>query len=68
VLEPVFRTALEPLRYYESAMHFHTVGYNFTYNEVASALLFVFGLVLWFVYLPRHGEPAEFKRYRFGES
>jgi phosphatidylglycerol:prolipoprotein diacylglycerol transferase len=67
MLESLFRTALEPLRYYESAMHFHAVGYDFTYNELVSALLFVIGLVLLIWYLPRHGEPAEFKRYRFGK-
>jgi phosphatidylglycerol:prolipoprotein diacylglycerol transferase len=66
--ESVFRTALEPLRYYESEMHFHAIGHNFTYNELASAGLFLLGLWLIVWYLPRHGQKAEFQRYTFGKK
>lgn len=65
--ESVFRTALEPLRYYELEMHFQAIGYDFTYNELVSAGLFLLGLILLVWYLPRHGQKAEFQKYTFGK-
>jgi phosphatidylglycerol:prolipoprotein diacylglycerol transferase len=66
--EAIFRTALEPIRYYEQAMHFRLFGIGFTYNELVSALLFLVGLVLLVWYLPRYGQSAEFQKLTFGKK
>jgi len=68
MLEALFRTAIEPVRYYESAMHLTVGGFNVTWNEVASIFLFSFGLVLQLWYLPKYGRKAEFLRLRFGKE
>lgn len=64
--ESTLRTLIEPLRYYENAMHFHLFGANFTYNELISVFLFSFGLILLVWYLPRYGQKAEFQKEAFG--
>jgi len=66
--EATFRTLIEPLRYYEGAMHFHALGYDFTYNEVFSVGLFLTGLLLMTWYLPRFGTKAEFQKLTFGKK
>jgi len=66
MVEAVFRVAIEPLRYYEGAMHFLALGHDFTYNELISVLLFATGTFL-LILLPRHGEKAEFLRLTFGK-
>jgi phosphatidylglycerol:prolipoprotein diacylglycerol transferase len=65
IVEALFRVAIEPLRYYEGAMHFVLFGRDFTYNEATSALLFAAGVFL-LVFLPRYGEKAEFLKLTFG--
>ena len=65
MVEATLRTAIEPLRYYEGAMHFMAFGYDFTYNELVSVLLFIAGVFL-LIFLPRHGERAEFQKSTFG--
>lgn len=67
VVEALFRVAIEPVRYYENAMHFTMFGSDFTYNELISALLFAAGVFL-LVFLPRYGEKAEFLRLTFGKK
>jgi phosphatidylglycerol---prolipoprotein diacylglyceryl transferase len=65
ILEAIFRVAIEPLRYYEGAMHVMVFGRDFTYNELTSALLLATGVFL-LVFLPRFGEKAQFLRMTFG--
>ena len=64
-MEAAFRTAIEPLRYYESEMHFNALGASFTYNELASLALFLAGLFLLVWFLPRFGRKAEFQKLNF---
>ena len=65
IVEAIFRVAIEPLRYYEGAMHVMVLGRDFTYNELTSALLLATGVFL-LVFLPRYGERAQFLRMTFG--
>jgi phosphatidylglycerol:prolipoprotein diacylglycerol transferase len=65
MVEATFRVAIEPLRYYEGAMHFFLFGRDCTYNELTSVLLFAAGVFL-LIFLPRYGEKAEFLKLTFG--
>ncbi|MGH8016482.1 MAG: prolipoprotein diacylglyceryl transferase, partial [Candidatus Zixiibacteriota bacterium] len=47
--EAIFRFVIEYVRYYEDAMYFSLGGFQPTYNQVVSVLLFAIGLVLYLV-------------------
>jgi len=49
MIEAVFRFAIEYVRYYEDAMHFSMGGFEPTYNQVISALLFAAGLAIYLI-------------------
>ena len=47
MVEAVFRFAIEPIRYYESAMHFPFFGLDPTYNQLMSLAMFVTGAAIY---------------------
>lgn len=47
--EAVFRFALEYVRYYEDAMYFSLGGFQPTYNQVISVVLFVTGIIIYVI-------------------
>ncbi len=49
MIEAVFRYAIEYVRYYENAMHFHFLGMYPTWNQIISISLFVLGLVIYMI-------------------
>lgn len=59
MIEAVFRFAIEYVRYYEEAMHFHLGGMHPTYNQAISIALFLLGLGIY-VYQCKKREPSTF--------
>jgi len=49
MIEAVFRYAIEYVRYYENAMHFHLLGMYPTWNQIISISLFVLGLGIYII-------------------
>ncbi|UCD16503.1 MAG: prolipoprotein diacylglyceryl transferase [Candidatus Zixiibacteriota bacterium] len=49
MVEAIFRYAIEYVRYYENAMHFHILGMFPTWNQVISIILFLLGVIIYIV-------------------
>ena len=47
MVEALFRFGIEFVRYYEQAMTFGFLGYEATWNQVVSLLLFGLGLAIY---------------------
>ena len=47
MFEAVFRYLIEYVRYYETEMHLSFLGMDPTWNQIASILLFVLGLIFY---------------------
>ncbi len=55
MIEAVFRFAIEYVRYYEEAMHFHLGEIHPTYNQAISIVLFLLGLGIYIYQWKKRG-------------